>query len=89
MVYILFKQWLLATNLRDSQITRANLARQVTFFSKLAFGKCRRVQAKVLGKCQRVWQVHKSAWQMLVSLASPRKSAWRMSVSLANTCQAS
>jgi hypothetical protein len=27
----------------DSRITRANLARQVTFFSKMAFGKCLRV----------------------------------------------
>ncbi len=37
------KQWLLAPNLRDSQITRANLARRVTFFSKIAFGECWRV----------------------------------------------
>ena len=37
------KQWLLAPNLRDSRVTRANLARRVTFFSKMAFGECRRV----------------------------------------------
>jgi hypothetical protein len=37
------KQWPLAPNSREWQITRANVARQVTFFSKMAFGECRRV----------------------------------------------
>jgi hypothetical protein len=38
------KQWPLAPNLQDSLITRANVSRRVTFFSKMAFGKCRQVQ---------------------------------------------
>ena len=45
------KQWLLANLTRVSRITRANLARRVTFFSKMAFGKFRRVwrvRAKLL-----------------------------------------
>ncbi len=37
------KQWLLVKLARVSQITRANLARRVTFFSKMAFGKFPRV----------------------------------------------
>ncbi len=37
------KQWPLAPNSRDSLITRANVSRQVTFFSKMAFGECQRV----------------------------------------------
>ncbi len=32
--FIVSKQWLLAANLRDSLINRANLARRVTFFQK-------------------------------------------------------
>ncbi len=34
---VLFKQWPLAPNLREWRITRANVARRVTFFSKMAF----------------------------------------------------
>ncbi len=48
-------QWLVAPN---SQ-THAILA-QVTFFSKMAFGKCRRVWrvlAKWFGECRQVWWV--------------------------------
>ncbi len=55
------KEWPLAPNLRDSLNTRTNLASRVTFFSKMAFGKCRRVwrvRAKQVGKCRRVWRVH-------------------------------
>jgi hypothetical protein len=54
------KQWPLAPNSQDSLITRANLARRVTFFSKMAFGECWRVWrvlATRLGKCWRVWRV--------------------------------
>jgi hypothetical protein len=37
------KQWPLAPNLRDSHITRANVSRRVTFFSKTCQSACRRV----------------------------------------------
>ncbi len=40
---IISKQWPLAPNSREWRITRANVSRRVTFFSKMAFGKCRRV----------------------------------------------
>jgi hypothetical protein len=55
---VLLKQWPLAPHSPDSLITRVNLARWLIFFSKMAFGECRRVWgvlAKVLGKCWRVW----------------------------------
>ncbi len=54
------KQWPLAPNSRDSHVTRANLSRGVTFFSKTAFGECCRVwrvRATRLGKCRQVWRV--------------------------------
>ncbi len=54
------KQWPLAPNSREWQITRANVSRRVTFFSKMAFGECRRVwrvRATRLGKCRLVWRV--------------------------------
>ncbi len=57
---ILNKQWLLAPNLPDSLITRANLARRVTFFQKWHLanvGEFGGVLAKCLGNCRRVWQV--------------------------------
>ena len=49
------KQWPLAPNLRKWRITRANVSRQVTFLSKMAFGEC-----------GRVWRVPQMAtfWQM-------------------------
>ncbi len=58
--YIYIKQWLLAPNSRDSQITRANLARRVTFLSKMALGECWRVRPVLttrLGECRWVWRV--------------------------------
>jgi hypothetical protein len=54
------EQWPLAPNSRDSLITRANVSRRVTFFSKMAFGECRlvwRVRAKQVGECRQVWRV--------------------------------
>ncbi len=54
------KQWPLAPNSRDSLITRANVSRRVTFFSKMAFGECWqvwRVRATRLGECWLVWGV--------------------------------
>ncbi len=59
----------------DSLITRANLARQVTFFSKTAFGKCSKFGEyhKYFGDCEfdeystkawrvfQVWQVKKNS----------------------------
>jgi len=60
---VTLKQWLLAPtsrDSRDSQITCANLARPVTFFSKMACDECQRVWrvlAKRLGVCRGVWWV--------------------------------
>ncbi len=51
---VLIKQWPLAPNSREWRITRANVARRVTFFSKTAVGECWRVWrvlAKRLGEC--------------------------------------
>jgi hypothetical protein len=59
-IWKLTKQWPLAPNSRDSRVTRANLSRRVTFFSKTAFGECRRVwrvRATQLGECCQVWRV--------------------------------
>jgi hypothetical protein len=55
--WVLIKQWPLAPNSRDSLITRANVSRRVTFFSKMAFGECQRVwrvRAKQVGECRQV-----------------------------------
>ncbi len=69
------KQWPLAPNLRDLRITRTNLARWVTFFSKMAFGKCWRVwqiRANQVGESRRIWRVRaklvgesRRVWQVL------------------------
>jgi len=85
---IFFKQWPLVQNSQDSLITRANLARRVTFFSKMAFGKCRRVWrvlATRLGECQRVWQVLATrlgecwqVWQVLAKVLGECRRIWRV-----------
>jgi hypothetical protein len=57
---VLTKQWPLAPNLREWQITHANVSRRVTFFPEMAFGECGRVwrvQTKQVGECRQVWQV--------------------------------
>ncbi len=67
------KQQLLVPNWRKSQITRANLARRVTFFSKMAFGDCRqvrRVLAKQFGECWRVWRVLAKSAEILASICT-------------------
>ena len=67
-LWVLSKQWPLAPNLWKWQITCANVSRRVTFFSKMAFGECRRVwrvPAKVLGKCRQVWRVLAKSWPMI------------------------
>ncbi len=49
---------------------------QVTFFSKMAIGKCRRVQpvlAKLLGECWRVWCVSQNCLVSVVSLGNQQK----------------
>jgi hypothetical protein len=59
-VWILDKQWPLAPNLPEWRITRANVLRRVTFFSKKPFGECGRVwrvQAKKVGECRRMYRV--------------------------------
>jgi hypothetical protein len=65
------KQWPLAPNSREWRITRVNVARRVTFFSKMAFGECRRVWrvlSKWFDECWRVWRVRTTrlgeCWQV-------------------------
>ncbi len=80
---LFFKQWPLAPNSRESLITCANVSRQVTFFSKMAFGECQRVwrvRSKQVGKCRRVWRVQanqvgkcRRVWQVL---AKPLDECW-------------
>jgi hypothetical protein len=80
---IKIKQWPLAPNSRDLLITCANVARRVTFFSKMAFGECRqvwRVRAKQVGKCRQVWRVRATrlgecplVWR---ELAKPLDECW-------------
>jgi hypothetical protein len=47
---LLTKQWPLAPNSREWQITRANVARRVTFFSKMAVENGRFGQLLALAK---------------------------------------
>jgi hypothetical protein len=64
-------QWPLAPNLREWQITCANVSRRVTFFPEMAFGECGRVwrvRAKQVGECRQVWRV----------LAKPLDECWLM-----------
>jgi hypothetical protein len=67
---ISIKQWPLAPNSPKWQITRANVSRRVTIFSKMAFGECGRVwqvpQMATFWR-MRVWQVFK---MLLASLAN-------------------
>ncbi len=77
------KQWPLAPNSQDSLITRANVSRRVTFFSKMAFGECRRVwrvRANQFGESRRVWRVRanqvgecRRVWRVL---AKPLDECW-------------
>ncbi len=76
MDYVQTKQWLLSKLARVSQITRANLARRVKFFSNMTFGEF-----------WRVWRVWAKCHVNILansSLASPSKTGWRMSASLAS-----
>ncbi len=79
------KQWPLAPNLREWQITRANVARRVTFFSKMVFGECRqvwRVLGKWFGECWRVWRVRATrlgeCWQVWRVRATWLGECWRV-----------
>jgi hypothetical protein len=82
------KQWPLAPNLREWQITRANVSRRVTFFSKMAFGECRRVwrvRATRLGECRRVWRVRATwlgecwqVWQVRATRLGECLRVWRV-----------
>ena len=63
-----FKQWPLAPNLQDSPNTRTNLARRVTFLSKMA-----NVER------ERMYQVRGNGWQMSGKCIESGESGWRMS----------
>ena len=72
----------------DSRVTRANLLRRVTFFSKMAFGECLgvwRVRATQLGECRRVWLVRatrlgecRQVWQVTTSTRNVPKTRPRV-----------
>jgi hypothetical protein len=89
---IKIKECPLAPNLRDSRLTCANLSRRVTFFSKMAFGECRRVwrvRATRLGECRRVWQVHATrlgecwqVWRVRATRLGECRRVWRVRVIL-------
>jgi hypothetical protein len=82
------KQWPLAPNSRDSRVTRANLSRRVTFFSKMAFGECRRVwrvRATRLGECWRVWRVRptrlgecRRVWRVRATRLGECRRVWQV-----------
>jgi hypothetical protein len=83
------KQWPLAPNLREWQITRANVTRRVTFFSKMAFGEYRRVWrvlGKWFGECWRVWRVRatrlgesRRVWRVRATPLGECRRVWRVS----------
>ncbi len=59
-VWVEGKQWPLAPNSPKWRITRANVSRRVTFFSKMAFGECERmyrVRGKWLANVGRMYRV--------------------------------
>ena len=79
------KQWPLAPNSQEWRITRANVARRVTFFSKMAFGECLRVWrvlGKWFGKCWRVWRVRVTrlgeCWRVWRVRATRLGECWRV-----------
>jgi hypothetical protein len=86
--FVEIKQWPLAPNSREWRITRANVARRVTFFSKMAFGKCRRVWqvlSKWFGECWRVWQVRTTrlgkcwrVWRVRATRLGECRRVWRV-----------
>jgi hypothetical protein len=82
------KQWPLAPDSREWRITRANVSRRVTFFSKMAFGECPRVwrvRATRLGECWRVWRVRatqlgecRRVWRVRVTRHGECRRVWRV-----------
>jgi hypothetical protein len=62
------KQW---PNLRDSLITHTNLARRVTFFSKMAFCECRRVWRVLAKLLMNVGESGKSSQNFMANVACP------------------
>jgi hypothetical protein len=76
------KQWPLAPNLRDSLVTRANVSRRVTFFSKTRQSACSRVwrvRATRLGECRRVWRVR-------ATLLGECRRVWRVRATRLGEC---
>ncbi len=87
-IWVIFKEWTLTPNLRDSRVTRGNLSRRVTFFSKMAFGECWqvwRVRTTRLGECRRVWRVLairlgkcRRVWQVRSTRLGECRWVWRV-----------
>jgi hypothetical protein len=87
-LWIFFKQWPLAPNSQEWQITRANVSRRVTFFSKMAFGECPRVwrvRATRLGECRRVWRVRatrlgecRRVWRVRATRHGECRQVWQV-----------
>jgi hypothetical protein len=62
------KQWPLAPNLPKWRITRANVSRQVTFFSKMANVEC-----------ERMYRVRGNGWRMSGKCIESGENGWQMS----------
>jgi hypothetical protein len=75
-------------NSRDPQITRANIARRGTFFSRMAFGKCWRVwrvRANQVGESRRIWRVQakqvgesRRVWRVRAKQVGESWRVWRV-----------
>ncbi len=94
---ILFKEWSFVPNSRDSRGTHTNSARRVTFFSKMAFGECRRVwrvRATRLGECRQFWQVRTTwlnkcwrVWRVRATRLNKCRRVWRVKTSTQKVLQ--
>ncbi len=87
---ILSKQWPLAPNSPKWRITRANVSRRVTFFSKMAFGECERMYrvrgkwlanvGRMSGECRaNVSSPGKVVGECRANVSSPTKTGWQLS----------
>jgi hypothetical protein len=81
-IWEIIKQWPLAPNSPKWQITRANVSRQVTFFSKMANVECERMYRvrgngwRMSGECI---ESGKMVGECRANVSSPGKVGWQMS----------
>ena len=67
-IWVFTKQWPLAPNSPKWRITRANVYRLVTFFSKMANVEC-----------ERMYRVRENGWRMSGECIESGENGWRMS----------